>query len=896
VSGGSVDLLVFCQHTLRSATRSGIQRVVVESTRALGRRARVGIVKWDVSDGQLRHADSRDVEALFGRAAASSLPVHPHCHQVNYRFSDSVPDWRRTWLLFPEIPYHLPSGNEIFARVISQCREYGIRTAAIFYDLIPIRDADYAEARPPHVEYAIELLRADLIIPISRHSASDLLSYYRSLDCFTEAEVADIDGRIKPVPLGECREDEEWGGTRETETESSQPAMIMVGTVEPRKQQPRLLKALNDAAATTPALRELDVDIFGSLHPRSADALWREMERNPRIRFHQYTADSAIEKVYSRAWFSAFPSRDEGYGLPIVESLRHGVPCLTASHGAMLEVAAAGGCLTVDVNDDAELQRGLVRMLTDGELRKALREGIRNRPRRTWGHYASDVLSLVSSISSGARDDTDRLVAGLSQPLVPGTVALSNVAVHIRSLLAAAADVPQGPKGDRCAGSNVNVLEILGNAEPLGSAALKAVADADVCLCESPQQVQRAIEAAVAAQLDVPLPRLFTRDQTSDFAAAVVRLAEQRIAARATALRERLLGKASRAVAWTDIRRSADLAVVISTFNRAAFVERNVDWVLRQIDSSGLPVVCIVVDNASTDDTHERLARHFGHPAFRYVCNPSNVGMLGNLRVCSALDSAKHVWLIGDDDFILPGALQRVVETVRANPRLPLMLHNFGVYFRDAVRSGDEAAKYIVEMQVVAKEPGPGGLRAVNEVAIEHDNLFTAIYTIVMRSDLLAACFNYPFDGTPFGDLVESVPTTKYILESLPYCEGFWFDRVGIAGNAHNSWSTHRPRWHLVLMPAVFEAARNAGVDPRRVWQWTQVHYPLFVEAVDIALASRKPAHLSVPADLDDAARVFRRQVTLPDALEIADPFQAPVWKPPAGLVAGGPAHAISPR
>jgi hypothetical protein len=84
-------------------------------------------------------------------------------------------------------------------------------------------------------------------------------------------------------------------------------------------------------------------------------------------------------------------------------------------------------------------------------------------------------------------------------------------------------------------------------------------------------------------------------------------------------------------------------------------------------------------------------------------------------------------------------------------------------------------------------------------------------------------------------------------------------------------------------MPLVFEAARNAGVAPRRVWQWTQVHYALFVEAVEIALASHKPAHLSVPADLDDAARVFRRQVLLPEALEIADPFGPPVWNPRPG-------------
>src|SRR5205807_6072872 len=120
---------------------------------------------------------------------------------------------------------------------------------------------------------------------------------------------------------------------------------------------------------------------------------------------------------------------------------------------------------------------------------------------------------------------------------------------------------------------------------------------------------------------------------------------------------------------------------------------------------------------------------------FAYVCNPANVGMLGNLRVCSTLDIAKHVWLIGDDDFIIPGAIERTVAVIREKPRIPVLLHNFGVYYRDRIRNGDRVERFISEIQVLAKTPAPTGLRRVNEIAAEHDNLFTAIYPIVMRSD-----------------------------------------------------------------------------------------------------------------------------------------------------------------
>ena len=147
-----MELLIYCGHTISAQARSGVQRVVIEAAKALIPRADVGFVKWDEIDGQLRYLDERDIRKLFGDTADANHLLNPYCHRVAYRFGDLVGSPDSAWLLFPEIPYHLPSGNEIFARIVSQCREYGIRTAAIFYDLIPIRDDDYRSARADRVD------------------------------------------------------------------------------------------------------------------------------------------------------------------------------------------------------------------------------------------------------------------------------------------------------------------------------------------------------------------------------------------------------------------------------------------------------------------------------------------------------------------------------------------------------------------------------------------------------------------------------------------------------------------------------------------------------------------------------------------------------------------------
>jgi glycosyltransferase involved in cell wall biosynthesis len=310
------------------------------------------------------------------------------------------------------------------------------------------------------------------------------------------------------------------------------------------------------------------------------------------------------------------------------------------------------------------------------------------------------------------------------------------------------------------------------------------------------------------------------------------------------------------------------LAVVISTYNRADFVSMNAAWVLRLIERENLPVVCVVVDNVSTDDTHKKLSRFFHHPNFRYICNPQNVGMLGNLQVCSCLSSSRHVWITGDDDFVVPGALTRTLAVLRNHPSIPFVFHNFAVYHREKVSHSDSAARFVRSGKPVGTDCSESGIRPVHEIAGQHDNLFTAIYPIVFRSDIASACFNYPFQGVPFSNLVESVPTTDIILGTYCSVHAQWFKEVGIVGNAHNSWSGHRPRWHLVLMAEVLAKARDAGVDPKKLWKWLQVHRGLFKDAADIAIAKKVTAHIC-PDELEMAHVMFRERIALPAGLQV---------------------------
>ncbi len=881
--------LIFTDHTVECEYRSGIQRVVIELVRSLGARATVDLVKWDEQDGQLRFLDSDDLGSL-ARLDKDLRELRPNqfCQRVRYRFSDVIDDPAHTWLIFPEIAYHTKNGNEKFARIITQCREYGVRVASVFYDLIPLLEADYIDLRSPHAEYVLELLRSDLIVPISHYSATELSAYYSKFASAQGHKFPAIESRIRAVPLGE-----EWSerraSTARIAAESSNPKIILHGTIEPRKQQARVLRILNDLAASVPMLAAAEIFVFGSLHPLSKQAFEHELERNSRIHYRSYVSDEELQDAYVGAWFSVFASRSEGFGLPISESLAFGVPCLTANFGSMAEVAAPGGCLTVDMLSDEAIAKGLLQLCSEASTRLELRKDIEQRRARPWDAYAADFVDLCETYDQRERDRISGFSASV-ESLAKGEGGHISVGDMEWTIVGSQADYASqfaSPpiRSDRSSGARATAFALPDDLDlrSLGDKAIRALLQADVIATGNREVVNDLADLANEMDYSGLLPSDIVVE--SGEARRVSDLAALAGARAAIILRRRAIGQCENeydVIASAMKREYAmsepDLAIVISTYNRGPFVERNVEWLLLQNDTTWSESVrIVVVDNASTDDTQDMLNRFLGHPCFTYIRNANNVGMLGNLNVCSTLQVAKYVWMIGDDDFILPDAVMRVRRAISDHPRIALLAHNFGIYHREKLGSTDTVPQLISELQPVAPksvlyEPFPSGVIATNVMAGAHDNLFTAIYPLVFRSDILSACFNYPFTGTPFGTLVECVPTSKMILESLCYCEVYWFFDHGIVGNAHNSWAHHRPRWHLVNMAQVFDLARSGGVDEERLWGWARWHVDLFKEGIEIARQRSAKVHLEDPIDFDEARRIYRTRIEVPQGIDYLTP------------------------
>jgi glycosyltransferase involved in cell wall biosynthesis len=185
-----------------------------------------------------------------------------------------------------------------------------------------------------------------------------------------------------------------------------EPGFILaVGTVEPRKNYPRLLAAyrrirgesLPVIIGSRAGVPELV--IAGRPGWAYGDTVVR-IKAEPGVRYLGHVDDATLSALYQSAAVLALPSLYEGFGLPLLEAMAHGVPAVVGNAGALPELAD-GAAVLVDPEDVDSIASGLERVLADAALREKLgADGRRRAAEFTWDRAASvthDVLRRIAS-------------------------------------------------------------------------------------------------------------------------------------------------------------------------------------------------------------------------------------------------------------------------------------------------------------------------------------------------------------------------------------------------------------------------------------------------------------------------------------------------------------------
>ncbi|HJS27314.1 MAG TPA: glycosyltransferase family 1 protein [Actinomycetota bacterium] len=228
--------------------------------------------------------------------------------------------------------------------------------------------------------------RAHAIVTPSRNTAEDLLSTTR------------VDPhRLHVVPLAAALP-EATVDVAETiaRLKVRAPYVLFVGTLEPRKNLVRLVRAYRRVASTGVPHTLVLAGPLGWHH----EALMRELslEGPGEIVMTGSLSAGELDALYRAADVFAYPSLYEGFGLPIVEAMARGIPTVASSTSSIPEVAG-DAALGVDPRSVREISKAIETLCTDVALAEELAGRGRDQARRfSWGETAARTLQVYERV------------------------------------------------------------------------------------------------------------------------------------------------------------------------------------------------------------------------------------------------------------------------------------------------------------------------------------------------------------------------------------------------------------------------------------------------------------------------------------------------------------------
>jgi len=141
------------------------------------------------------------------------------------------------------------------------------------------------------------------------------------------------------------------------------------------------------------------------------------------------------------------------------------------------------------------------------------------------------------------------------------------------------------------------------------------------------------------------------------------------------------------------------LSLCIPTYKRAALLEGALRAVLGQITPAlTAQVEVLILDNASPDETPgvvQKAQEDFGHVPLRYVRRPENIGPDANFTDALTQARGEFLYLLSDDDVLLPGAVETLLRLIAAHPGFDA----FGLNTRPFTHSPDEKTEGIFRLE-----------------------------------------------------------------------------------------------------------------------------------------------------------------------------------------------------
>jgi hypothetical protein len=259
------------------------------------------------------------------------------------------------------------------------------------------------------------------------------------------------------------------------------------------------------------------------------------------------------------------------------------------------------------------------------------------------------------------------------------------------------------------------------------------------------------------------------------------------------------------------------LSICVPTYNRSKFLRVMLQALLPQVVECGDQVEVWVLDNASPDDTQAVIEESKSLGPFYHVRNDENIGPLRNiLKGTCELATGSFVWVLGDHNLMIPGALQYVLETLKANINLNLFYANFRcATYPDqwppaAVGGHDGQFHYLGNPMLES-----GVLRNWSDLLRPETALCTQVYAHIVRTRIWQQYWPGKAVDAVYCSALTTYPHTKMLVETSFDSPVYYISTPAITiFNGAQSWGQAQTQMAVYLrgLPDLVESIAKSGL------------------------------------------------------------------------------------
>ncbi len=223
--------------------------------------------------------------------------------------------------------------------------------------------------------------RARRVIVISESTRCDVVKMLGVPEDRIDVAYCGVDEMFHPLPAAEVSRFREERGLPER-------FILFLGTLEPRKNVQTLIRAYGAWRRAEPDIPRLVVAGGKGWYYDQIFAQVEELGLTGEIIFPGYVSQQDLPLWYNAAELFVYPSRFEGFGLPVLEAMACGVPVVTTNVASLPEVAGDAAWL-VSPDDESQLIEAMRCVLNDPSLRQEMRaRGLAQAAAFTWERTA----------------------------------------------------------------------------------------------------------------------------------------------------------------------------------------------------------------------------------------------------------------------------------------------------------------------------------------------------------------------------------------------------------------------------------------------------------------------------------------------------------------------------